>query len=104
VKRNWLPKLLTVIFISFLSLFSLDVFTPTASLLYIIVGLFIHNIPSLILLLALIIAWKKPKIGGVIFMILGIGFFLWLRNFFAVFCLAALFTIGSLFYLEQEKV
>jgi hypothetical protein len=76
---------------------------PDYSLQQIAVGLFMHNIPSLILLLALVVAWWKPKIGGVLFMILGIGFFLWLRNFFAVFCLAALFTIGSLFFIGQKK-
>jgi hypothetical protein len=103
VKKNWLPKLLTVIFICFLSLFSLDVIVPNSSVPQIIIGLFMHNIPSLILLFALMVAWKKPKTGGVLFMILSVGFFLWVRGFFAVFGLAVLFTIGSLFLLQAKK-
>lgn len=44
----WLPRILSIIFILFLSLFSLDVISPELSFWEILVGLFMHNIPQLI--------------------------------------------------------
>ena len=41
----WAPRILSIIFILFLAMFSLDVITPDASFGEIIVGLFMHNIP-----------------------------------------------------------
>ncbi len=75
----WTPRVLSIIFIIFLALMSLDVFTEGASSWEIIVGLFMHNIPVFILLAVLIIAWKHEIVGGVVFILAGI-----LYIFFAV--------------------
>jgi len=70
----WTPRVLSILFIIFLSLMSLDVFSPEASAGEIIIGLFMHNIPALILLIALIISWKYKYeiVGGVVFLFAGI--------------------------------
>lgn len=60
-----------MIFIAFLALMSLDVFTGGASSWEIIVGLFMHNIPVFILLAVLIISWKYEIVGGIAFILAG---------------------------------
>ena len=49
----WLPRILSIIFILFLTMFSLDIFGNGYSFWEIVVGLLVHNIPSLILLIVL---------------------------------------------------
>jgi hypothetical protein len=62
----WSPRILGVIFILFLALFSLDVFESGLTYSQIALGLLMHNIPSLILLGVLMIAWKKNELAGAI--------------------------------------
>lgn len=68
----WTPRIASIIFIAFLALMSLDVFTEGASFWEIIVGLFMHNIPVFILLAVLIISWKHEIVGGIVFVLAGI--------------------------------
>lgn len=68
----WAPRILSIIFVIFLMMFSLDVFEPGLTFGQIALGLFIHNIPSLILLIILIISWKHEIVGGVAFLLAGI--------------------------------
>ncbi len=68
----WLPRILSAIYILFLSLFSLDGFSPELSLWETLVGLFIHNIPQLILLVILIAAWRYEIVGGIGFIAVGL--------------------------------
>ena len=67
----WTPRILAILFILFLALFSLDVFENCNGFLECTLALFMHNLPSLILLVILIISWKHDLIGGIIFTILG---------------------------------
>jgi len=64
-----LPRILTILFLCFLALFSLDVFGMEGTLLEKIGGLFIHNIPTFILLGVLIVAWKFEFFGAVVFLL-----------------------------------
>lgn len=68
----WTPRILSIIFILFLALFSLDVFEGNYGFWETIVGLFIHNIPTIILLIVLIISWKHEIVGGISFVLAGI--------------------------------
>lgn len=67
----WTPRILSIIFILFLALFSLDVISSELELGQIIIGLFMHNIPSFILLIVLIISWKNEIVGGIVFLLFG---------------------------------
>jgi len=62
-----------ILFIGLISLFSLDVFLEYA-FPEVLVALFMHLIPVFVLIAFLVIAWKKPKIGGILFILLAIGF------------------------------
>jgi len=69
----WSPRVLCILAILFVSLFALDAFSPELSIWQQIGGFLIHLIPSFILLALLILAWKREFIGGIIFIIIGLG-------------------------------
>jgi hypothetical protein len=75
----WLPRILSIGFIMFLSLFALDVFGEYSGL-ELVVALFMHLLPSLILLLFIVIAWKHELVGVFIFLFAGI-FYIWMVGF-----------------------
>ncbi len=68
----WTPRILSIIFILFLALFSLDVFEGDYGFWGTIAGLFMHNIPAMVLLIVLIISWKQEIVGGIGFILAGI--------------------------------
>lgn len=61
----WAPRILSILFICFLTLFSLDVFEEGKSIGEILIGLFMHNIPSIIMVILLVIAWRKEIVGAI---------------------------------------
>ena len=67
----WTPRILSILFLCFLAVFSLDVISPDLSLGQIVLGLFMHNIPVFILLIVLLISWKYEIVGGVVFILAG---------------------------------
>jgi hypothetical protein len=80
---HWAPRILCILAILFISMFALDSFAPELTFGQQILGFLIHLIPSYILIILLIVAWKWELIGGAIFMILGFGFmpFIYTMNY-----------------------
>ena len=80
---HWVPRTLCILAILFVSMFALDAFEPGMPLWQQIGGFFMHLIPSFVLILFLIIAWKWELIGGIMFMIVGLGFlpFIYMMNY-----------------------
>jgi hypothetical protein len=68
----WAPRIMSIIFILFLGLMSLDVFSSELSLGQTLLALFMHNLPALILLVVLIIAWKREIVGGITYILGGL--------------------------------
>jgi hypothetical protein len=68
---KWLPRIICILAILFISMFSLDAFAPGLTLWQQLGAFMIHNIPSFVLLAFLIFAWKRELTGGIIFIILG---------------------------------
>ena len=63
----WLPRLLSIGFVLFLSVFALDVFTwPFEPVM--LIGFLVHLIPSFVLLAAVLIAWKYDLVGAIMFL------------------------------------
>jgi hypothetical protein len=58
----WTPRLLGILFIAFISLFALDVFSEYKGW-EVILALLMHLRWSIILLIALILAWRWEWIG-----------------------------------------
>jgi len=68
----WLPRILSILFILFLSLFSFDVFSEYNGW-DIVLPLLMHLIPSFVLLGITLVAWKYDLVGAISF--LGSGLF-----------------------------
>jgi len=83
-KLMWIPRVLAIVFIVFFSFFALDAFSGDASFINKLGGFFMHLIPAFILVLTLLISWKKPLLGGSIFILLSIAFSLFFRTYRSV--------------------
>ena len=68
----WIPRVLTILSILFMTMFSFDVFGGDESFGAKMLGFLIHNIPVLILIAILIIAWKWEVAGGALFIVASI--------------------------------
>jgi len=103
----WTPRVLTIIFIVFMSIFALDVFDAGYSFLELLVALFMHLIPVSILVVILLIAWRWEKIGGIIFILIGLSFTVFFQtyshliSFLIISC--PVFLIGVLFLISKTE-
>ena len=75
----WTPRILSIIFALFLSLFALDVFSENQTISAAIIAFLIHLVPTYIVIISLVVAWRWELIGSV------------------------LFTVFSLFYLASSR-
>ncbi len=81
----WFPRVLTILFTMFLSIFAFDVFEGEAPLIEKVGGFLIHLIPSYLLIAILIISWKKPMVGGFVFILLSIIFTVFFKTYANIF-------------------
>ena len=101
----WIPRVLTILAILFMMIFSLDVFgsgePPGKQLL----GFLMHNIPAFILTGILLIAWKWEIAGGVLFIIATLAGCILFRAFSgnpgALIVMGPFFIVGILFILHH---
>ena len=77
----WIPRILTILSILFMTMFSFDVFGGNESFGMKMLGFLIHNIPVLILIAILIIAWKWEVAGGALFILASITGTLFFHSF-----------------------
>jgi signal transduction histidine kinase len=91
----WLPRILSILLICFISMFALDVFEEPQWFL----GLIMHLIPSFILALITFIAWKHAYWGGILFIATGI-FSLFFFHFETMIVFIPAVVIGILFLTE----
>jgi len=104
----WTPRILAIVFILFLALFSFDVFDQGYSF-WAVLALFMHNIPSIVLAIALIIAWKHEWVGAAMFILAGIAYitslalkpeFEWYMISWSIIIAGPAFLTGVLFWLN----
>ena len=107
----WIPRILSIIFILFLAMFSLDIFDGNYGFWGTILGLFMHNIPVFILLIVLIISWKHEIVGGIIFILAGLFYIItllmnpqleWYMLSWSLLIAGPAFLIGILFLLNWK--
>ncbi len=68
----WIPRVLGIAFAVFISIFALDVFGEGSGFWITLVALLIHLVPTYLIVAAIIISWKWPKVGGWIWIALGL--------------------------------
>jgi hypothetical protein len=100
----WTPRILCILFAVFVSLFALDVFGEDYDFWETLVALLMHLIPTGIILVGLAISWRWEWVGGVLFVALGVFYFVMTRGRFDwltyLLMSGPLFLIGVLFLLN----
>jgi hypothetical protein len=111
----WAPRILSILFILFLALFSLDVFDGNYGFWGTLLALLIHNIPSIVLAVIVAIAWKHELVGVIAFALAGLVYVCLilhniLRDLSNVFMLGWIVTISGpaflvaiLYYIGWKK-
>jgi hypothetical protein len=93
-------------------MFSLDIFGNGYTFWQTVIGLFMHNIPALILLVVLIISWKHEIVGGIAFILAGLLYIVWVcmrpnfewyRLLWFLMISGPAFLIGILFLIGWKK-
>lgn len=97
----WIPRVLGLLFAAFLSVFALDVFTEFSGFWQTVGALAMHLIPTGIVLIALVIAWRWETVGGVLFISLCVLYLIpaWGRLHWSAYVVIGgpLFLVGALF-------
>ena len=79
----WLPRAICILAILFISMFALDAFEGDIPVWQKIGHFMAHLIPSFVLAALLLVAWKWEQVGGIIFLMIGLGFtpFIFTHNY-----------------------
>lgn len=68
----WAPRVLAIIITALTSIFAFDVFNEGYSGAELVTALFMHLLPTLVLIGNIVVAWKWEHIGGWGFIVIGI--------------------------------
>jgi len=96
----WAPRMLCILFAVFISLFALDVFSEGYGFGETILALLIHLVPTYLVIIALVIAWRWEWVGAILFISLAV-FFLMSSGGESWLISGPLFLIGGLFLFNR---
>jgi hypothetical protein len=104
----WAPRILCMLAIAFVMMFSFDVFSIEASFGEQMMGFLIHNIPAFVLMILLIVAWKWELAGGIIFTSVSVAGLFFTTHFFknnygSIVVVVPFLLTGILFILHYRK-
>lgn len=103
----WTPRILCILFAGFLAVFALDVFEMQLGFWQTALALLMHLIPTGLILLGLIIVWRREWIGAVLFPLLAALHLwsMWGRLDWSAYALieGPLVLLGILFWLNWRN-
>ena len=104
----WAPRILTILFALFLSVFALDVFAETKGFLETLTALVLHLVPTFFVVVLLVFVWRRELIGVIAFAGLAVAYVvvMWGRGFpwvTYVMISGALLLISVLFLLSWRQ-
>ena len=73
----WAPRILCILFAIFISFFAFDVFDQGTGFWKILLALLIHLIPTFLIIIILILSWKRTWIGGISYILIGVAYIIW---------------------------
>lgn len=79
-KPYWLPRVLAIFYILFISIFALDAFAEGVPLTEALLAFFIHLVPTYLLMIILLVAWKWCFPGGILFIAAGLFYLFMARG------------------------
>ncbi len=97
------PRIAALVIVFFIGLFSLDVFGEGGTLLQQIGAFLMHSIPSIIMAVFVVFAWRRPLVGFIGFLLAGVVFLRFvLGQGLANFLLFSgpLLLIAAMFYVD----
>lgn len=71
---RWTPRVLGVLYALFISLFAYDAWGTGAGFWEELAAFVVHLMPTYFVLVALVVAWHQPRMGGILFIILATVF------------------------------
>jgi hypothetical protein len=92
----WIPRVLCILFALFISMFALDVVDEGYNFGETILALLIHLIPTILIIIALVIAWRWEWVGAAVYIGLALIFLVISRGEGWIIS-GPLFIIGVLF-------
>jgi hypothetical protein len=75
-----IPRVLCIVFAVFLSLFALDVFSEGYGFGETILALLIHLVPTSLVVIALVVAWRWAGAGAILFIALALVYLVMSRG------------------------
>jgi hypothetical protein len=107
----WTPRILGILFTLFVGMFSLDVFGMGGGFWATLGGFIVHNIPTLILLAALVLGWRWEWVGAALFTGFGVWYLAEARGvspmlYYVIFA-GIPFLVGALFlvgWITREQI
>jgi len=101
----WTPRIASIVMLLFLAIFSFDVFEGGLGFWGTALGLFMHNLPVIILAVVLWISWKREIVGGVAFILVGLLYTISKINAlpYSLIIAGPLFAIGILFLMNWKR-
>ena len=97
----WAPRILSIVFAAFISIFALDVFSEDRGFWETSADLLLHLVPTFVLVGVLVISWRREWIAGILYTILGLVYvvFAWNKGPLTTILLIAgpLVLTGALF-------
>jgi peptidoglycan/LPS O-acetylase OafA/YrhL len=97
-------------------MFALDALNPEKTTWQQITDFLIHLIPSFVLIIVLIIAWKRERIGGILLILIGLGCspFIFIHNYnmnasvwmslFIILVITMPFAIAGVLFIWSHKM
>jgi hypothetical protein len=74
----WTPRVLCILFALFLGVFALDVFGEGYGFWQTIGALLLHLVPTFLVVIVLVIAWRWEWVGAVLFLVLAVFYVVWM--------------------------
>jgi hypothetical protein len=98
----WSARILSILAILFVMMFSLDCFEGTSLTKDQLVCFVMHNIPAFIIIAVLVIAWNRELAGGLLFLVAALAGSIVFKGFSgnpAVFIVMAPFVLTGLLFI-----
>lgn len=73
---HYCPRILSILFCLFIMMFSFDVFEGNSSVIDMLIGFIMHNLPVFGMAIITFFAWKNDLIGGIGFIGISLFFFI----------------------------
>lgn len=100
---HWVPRLLGILYVAFISLFAFDVWGMGGNFRQELAAFLVHLLPAYLIAGALIVAWRRPWLGGILFLLLatGFGLFFGRQEVSTLLLMAVIPTIIGLLFLAD---